>query len=424
MNLITIPPGLETESFVLEPGALRDVPEILRKHWGARPKAWPVADGNTWKAAGEELAAILRKAGIEVLPPFLFPGKPVLHAAVEHVDELLAVFPEGCVPVAVGGGTINDLVKRASGVKGVRYCCVPTAPSVDGYTSFGAALNADGLKKTLPCPAPLAIAADSLILDGAPPEMFAAGYADLMAKIPAGADWIIVDQLGMEPIRADVWELVQTPLCDNLSDPADVRRVFLGLAATGYAMQLCRDSRPASGAEHLMSHIWEMENLTLEGDTVSHGFKVSIGTVAATALFEALFSLSEQEARRYAEPGLSRAAREAEIDALLIRGCYGAEAKKIALDKFLEGEALRERRELFYRNWNVLRERTRRQLYPLAELKAMLKKAHCPTAPAEIGLESGQFVHGVATAQLIRKRYTILDAVYELGLSKALLAAL
>ena len=46
------------------------------------------------------------------------------------------------------------------------------------------------------------------------------------------------------------------------------------------------------------------------------------------------------------------------------------------------------------------------------------------TSPAEIGLESGQYVHGVAAAQLIRKRYTILDLVYELGLSKALLAAL
>lgn len=54
----------------------------------------------------------------------------------------------------------------------------------------------------------------------------------------------------------------------------------------------------------------------------------------------------------------------------------------------------------------------------------MLKAAHCPASPAEIGLESGQYVHGVAAAQLIRKRYTILDLVYELGLSKALLAAL
>lgn len=424
MNLIPIPPGLETESFVLEANSLRHVPELLRKHWGSRPNAWIVADENTWSAAGEKLSAIFEKAGIGCCAPHLFPGRPILHATVEHVDELLAAFPENCVPIAVGGGTVNDLVKRASGVKGVRYCCVPTASSVDGYTSYGAALNVCGLKRTLPCPAPLVVVADTVVLNSAPPEMFASGYADLMAKIPAGADWILVDQLGIEPIRSDVWELVQTPLRDNVSDPADVRRVFMGLAATGYSMQLYRDSRPASGAEHLMSHVWEMEGLAFHGNAVSHGFKVSVGTVASTALYEALFSLTEKEARRYAEPGLSRAYREAEIDALLIRGCYGSETKQIALSKFLEGEKLTERRELIYRNWDALRTRTKKQLCPLPDLKGMLKAARCPISPAEIGLESGQYIHGIATAQLIRKRYTILDLVYELGLSKALLSAL
>ncbi len=421
MNLIPIPPGLETESFVLEAGAMRHAPEILRKHWGSAPKAWIVADDNTWRAAGEKLNGILKAAGITCCEPYLFPGSPTLHATTGHVDELLAVFPEECVPVAVGGGTVNDLVKRASGVKGVRYCCVPTAPSVDGYTSYGAALNVDGLKKTLPCPAPLAIVADTETLANAPGDMFAAGYADLMAKIPAGADWILADRLGLHPIRQDVWELVQVPLRDNLSDPTDVTRVFMGLAATGYAMQLCRDSRPASGAEHLMSHVWEMEDLRFNGESVSHGFKVSLGTVVSTALFEKLFSLSVDEARRFAEPGLCRAAREAEVDALLMRGCYGAEAKEIAMSKFLEGDALRERREQLYDSWEFLREATRRQLFPLAELRKKLEAAHCPVLPAQIGLPAGQFLHGVAAAQLIRTRYTVLDAVYELGLMKVLL---
>ncbi len=424
MNLIAIPPGLETESFVLEPGALKYVPEILRKNWGASAKAWLIADDNTWAAAGAALSKILEQAGVEQHPPFRFPGKPVLHATEFHVDEILHAFPPNCVPVAVGGGTVNDLVKRAAGVKNIRYCCVPTAASVDGYTSFGAALNVNGLKKTMPCPAPLAIVADSRILEDAPPEMLSAGYADLMAKIPAGADWILVDQLGIEPIRNDVWELVQTPLRDNLSNPADVARVFMGLAATGYSMQLYRDSRPASGAEHLMSHVWEMENLTFENEDVSHGFKVSIGTVATTALYEGLLSLSEQDARRFAEPGLTRSAREAEIDAFLHLGCYGAEARQIALAKFLEGEALAERRESIYRNWEILRKRVRQQLYPLHELKAMLKKANCPTEPQEIGLTPGQFIHGIAAAQLIRKRYTVLDAIYELGLSRVILSRL
>ena len=421
MNPVPIPPGMETRLFLLENDALNQLPEAIRSLWGNDARPWLVADGNTWRAAGAEVAKILKAAGMEGPDPFLFPGTPMLHADESNVNLLLEQFPENVVPVAIGGGTVNDLVKRASGLRHVSYCCVPTAPSVDGYTSSGAALTASGLKQTLPCPAPLAVVADSGILRNAPPEMFAAGYADLMAKIPAGADWLAADTLGIEAIAPAVWELVQTPLRDNLSDPSDVRRVFTGLAATGYAMQLYRDSRPASGADHLVSHIWEMENLCCNGKPVSHGFKVAIGTVTSTALYEALFSLSEQEARRLARPGLDRAGREAEIDALLSVGTYGAATRTIALDKFREGRALAERRELIYRNWETLRKRILHQLYPLEELTRRLTTAGCPVKPADIQLGREQFLHGIRTAQLIRKRYTVLDLVYELGLLEELL---
>ncbi|WP_295810120.1 sn-glycerol-1-phosphate dehydrogenase [uncultured Victivallis sp.] len=421
MNPVPIPPGMETRLFLLENDALNQLPEAIRSLWGNDARPWLVADDNTWRAAGAEVAKILKAAGMEGPAPFLFPGTPMLHADEGNVNLLLEQFPENVVPVAIGGGTVNDLVKRASGLRHVSYCCVPTAPSVDGYTSSGAALTASGLKQTLPCPAPLAVVADSGILRNAPPEMFAAGYADLMAKIPAGADWLAADTLGIEAVDPAVWELVQTPLRDNLSDPSDVRRVFTGLAATGYAMQLYRDSRPASGADHLVSHIWEMENLCCNGKPVSHGFKVAIGTVTSTALYEALFSLSEQEARRLARPGLDRAGREAEIDALLSVGTYGAATRTIALDKFREGDALAERRELIYRNWETLRKRILHQLYPLEELTRRLTAAGCPVKPADIQLGREQFLHGIRTAQLIRKRYTVLDLVYELGLLEELL---
>lgn len=421
MNPVPIPPGMETRLFLLENDALNQLPEAIRSLWGNDARPWLVADDNTWRAAGAEVAKILKAAGMEGPAPFLFPGSPMLHADESNVNLLLEQFPENVVPVAIGGGTVNDLVKRASGLRHVSYCCVPTAPSVDGYTSSGAALTASGLKQTLPCPAPLAVVADSDILRNAPPEMFAAGYADLMAKIPAGADWLSADTLGIEAIDPAVWELVQTPLRDNLSDPSDVRRVFTGLAATGYAMQLYRDSRPASGADHLVSHIWEMENLCCNGKPVSHGFKVAIGTVTSTALYEALFSLSEQEARRLARPGLDRAGREAEIDALLSVGTYGVATRTIALDKFREGCALAERRELIYRNWETLRKRILHQLYPLEELTRRLTAAGCPVKPADIQLGREQFLHGIRTAQLIRKRYTVLDLVYELGLLEELL---
>ena len=414
MRRISLPPGLETECFILDSGALAAVPGLCREFFpGRRP--WIVADGNTWEAAGKGVFNSLREAGLTPAEPYLFPASPLLHAENRHVDTLVAAMLPDAVPVAVGGGTVNDLVKRAAFVAGRRSLCVPTAASVDGFTSSGASLVKDGLKQTLPCPAPLALAADTDVLKAAPPEMAAAGYADLAAKIPAGADWLIVDTLGLEPVRPEVWQMVQPELRDRLSEPADLEKIFLGLAATGYAMQLYRDSRPASGAEHLVSHVWEME-----GSEASHGFKVGIGTLAVTAMMTEAFRLSAAELRRVASPPSGPEEREREIAALLSRGVYG-DAAGIAMKKFLSGNELLERRSLIASKWEQMGERVLRQLIPFNEMKRQFQRAGCPVHPAEIGLARADFRDGFRRAQLIRKRYTVLDLAYEAGILELLL---
>ncbi len=62
-------------------------------------------------------------------------------------------------------------------------------------------------------------------------------------------------------------------------------------------MQAVQSSRPASGAEHQFSHLWDMEHLRYNGASVSHGFKVGIGTLASTALFEMLLEAPVEQAR-------------------------------------------------------------------------------------------------------------------------------
>ncbi len=178
MNTIEIPPGLQTKFFVLSSEAVNELPELLNTAFpGKRP--WIVADGNTWQAAGERASAILKAAGFDCAEPHIFPGTPRLHADFAYSEKLAAEMPENCVPVAIGSGVINDLTKCAAGLKDVPYCCVPTACSVDGYTSAGAALAVNGFKKTVKCPAPLAVCADIDVLVTAPDEMLASGYADL-----------------------------------------------------------------------------------------------------------------------------------------------------------------------------------------------------------------------------------------------------
>src|SRR4029077_17844815 len=104
------------------------------------------------------------------------------------------------IPIAVGSGTINDLTKLAAHHAGRSYLCVATAASMDGYTAFGASITYQGSKQTFDCPAPAAVIADLDIICAAPGDMNAWGYADLLAKVTAGADWLLADALGIEPI--------------------------------------------------------------------------------------------------------------------------------------------------------------------------------------------------------------------------------
>src|SRR5690606_24859508 len=173
---------------------------------------------------------------------------------------------------------------------------VATAASMDGYTAYGASITSEGSKQTFDCPAAQAVIADLDVIGGAPDGMNASGYADLVAKIPAGADWMAAEACGEETIDGAVWKTVQQRLrqwCANADgvprrDPTAIHGLISGLLMTGFAMQAARSSRPASGAEHQFSHLWDMEHHTHNGAAPSHGFKVGIGSLASVAVYEAL----------------------------------------------------------------------------------------------------------------------------------------
>ena len=418
MNYIKLPENIETKVFVLDSGAVTETANVLKQHFTGKT-VQIVADENTFRVAGCDVLTLCKNADLPCAEPIILPGKPKPHPDYALSEKIATMFTADCVPVAVGSGVINDLVKCAAHIKNLRYCCVATAASVDGYTASGGAMAVDGQKKTVPCPAPYALIADSNIMRTAPQEMMASGYADLMSKVTGGADWIIADELGIEAIDLPIWSLVQDDLRSNLADPADLLKLFLGLAATGYAMQMYNDSRPASGAEHLCSHVWEMEKLALNGEEISHGFKVGIGVLAISQLQEFVINTPVEKVRNMAAKPLTRTERIAEIDQLLIKGCYGNAIAGLALEKTPFDEDMIQRRELIFGHWEKLRDRLTQQLLPSETLRQMLKNAHAPTRFEEIGLTAEQFYHGIKTAQLIRKRYTVLDMLYEAGLLDA-----
>lgn len=418
----------DTQDVVLGDGVLDSVGAVFRRNFGDAT-AVVVADGITFDVAGDAVQTSLDAAGCATVEPYVYPGHPTLYAKHENCAPLVeSLRGHDAIPVAIGSGTLNDLVKRSAHEAERPYMVVGTAPSMDGYTAFGASLAKAGHKQTMTCPAPRAFVADTQVLASAPDRMVASGYGDLIGKVPAGADWIIADALDVEKIDDEVWDRVQGPLRSAVGSPAKLQardRAALeaqieGLVMSGLAMQAAQSSRPASGAEHQFSHLWEMEGLGRDDDPpLSHGFKVGLGTISIAALYERVLQrdLSAIDVDALAAAWPSRDEMERQVRAVHDKIVDVAVGQ--TLGKYVEAEQLAERLRRLQQVWPELRERLAAQLLPPAELEAMLQAAGCPTRPSQIGLGIDEFRATYTRAQMIRTRYTVLDITREAGILTA-----
>ncbi|WP_395689073.1 sn-glycerol-1-phosphate dehydrogenase [Aestuariivirga sp.] len=425
----TIAAGLKVSRSIaaleLSAGALAKAPGLLTSHFG-EAGAFLIADGNTWEAAGRALEAHLRAAGLAV-QAHLLPAKPKPKPSVELAEDLtLRLAATSATPVAVGSGVINDVVKYAAFKLGRPYLCVATATSMDGYTSAGAPLSEKGFKKTIQCKPPRAIIGDLDVLRLAPRAMSSWGYSDLAGKIPAGADWIIADDLGVEAIETRSWGMVQDHLHDFLSRPEDVARgngaaiedLFAGLAVVGFAMELHGSSRPASGADHQIAHLWEMQDLALNGELVSHGSCVAVGALTALQLYDWLLqqNIAALDIEATVSGARSLAQKTDDIKRIFGSSEIGARSIEETRLKHVETDMLRLRLSRLKATWPQLAERLRRQVLKPAEFTAKLRAAGAPAAAADIGVDTAYLRRTVLAALYLRSRYTILDVLDDTGL--------
>ena len=405
-------------------GVLSSAGELIAARLGPGPFRI-VADENTFGVAGEAVQESLRSSGAVVTEPLVFPGHPVLYAAQDNADRIRDSLGDA-VPVAVGAGTINDLVKLAAFELGRDYACVGTAASMDGYTGSGAPMSNRGVKVTRACKAPAVIVMDLDVAAAAPAYLTASGYGDLAAKIPGGADWILADVTGVEPIDADVWRLVQSGVSTALSDPDALaagqpeafRGLVEGLCLSGLAMQAYGGTRPASGAEHYFSHLWELAHLGADLEVpLSHGAKVAVGSLAMCAFHEALIGrdltgidVDATAARRAPWPGIEADIRN-HFD-----GALADHAVRETKEKYLSGPELTDRLRPLIAQWPEVADRLRAQLVPTTRLADQLRRAGAPSRPEDIGLTPEDVRALFPRAMYYRSRYTALDVAWELGL--------
>jgi glycerol-1-phosphate dehydrogenase [NAD(P)+] len=381
-----------------------------------------VSDANTREAVGERVLGTLDGAS-----EYVFEARHGLLAGLSESDAVRDA-AGGCerpLLVAVGSGVITDVVRHAAEQLDRPFVSVPSAASMDGYSSSVAAMQIDGVKVTIPARSPVGIFADPSVLAAAPVELTRAGLGDLLGKATARVDWLAAHLLYGEPFSEPVAAYVLEPLqfaAANVESvlaggEAALSALLEGLVASGIAIALNGNSRPASGCEHHASHFWDLLAARGRHEHALHGIQVGYATRFAMRL------------QRFAFGGGVETVRSP----VLVADPLGADAVRWLGPPTDEIVDAVERKQEFIAElgcwprdaaaWAAVRSALGPSLSMFDEVDRALARAGIPAVPGYLGLDREVLEATFRYSGRLRDRYTAIDFLEGQGMLDSALDA-
>lgn len=388
------------KDIIIESEAIKKLSMIMEKE--GFKNITIICDENTYAAAGEEIKEIIPKG------KFINLKSENLHAneiAVQKVYECLAV--ENDVLIALGSGTIHDITRYVAYNKDIPFISVPTAASVDGFVSTVAAMTWRGDKKTFTAVSPIYVVADTDIFKEAPYRLTASGISDLIGKYTALVDWKISSIVIGEYICNKVCNMeidAVNKLCECVDDlvlgkSEAYEQLMYALILSGLAMQIIGNSRPSSGAEHHMSHLWEMEVINKHLDAY-HGEKVSVGLILVMEEYKKI--------KKSIENGRCRVKKYYGLEEDMLKEVFKSREMYDSIMKENTPDPLLNVNKVILQNRLESIAEILEKLPTLDFVKNTLKRAKAVTTLEEIGLSNDIKQNSIRVSPYVRSRLTLM----------------
>lgn len=378
-------------------GLLNEVGKILKEN-NFPENLLLVADNNTLEAA----------KGIEdSLDGFNVTKKlygNIRVADMKHVEELEELISDKDIAVlSVGTGSVNDPCRLACARSDKKLCIFATAPSMDGFASDSSPIVENGFKASYPAKSPEVIIGDTKILAAAPSYLKSSGFGDMIAKYVGLIDWKISSLLTGEYYCEKVAALTKRAV-DTLMDMAHLvtvndeeaaGKIFESLLMTGIAMSFTKNSRPASGSEHIIAHLIECLQLPLGIIPNYHGEDVGVCTLEMLKFYNELAENS------------SATGTQENVDWDKVFEVYGDMAEDVKKLNFPENIVDSVRPDKIGECWNEIRDIIH-SVPSFEECKAAMIKAGCKITVNDIEKDREYFDLCVKYSPYMRKRLTLL----------------
>lgn len=397
----------DTEDVIVGHGTVNSVGAILRAHGFPKtqsavkdtPNLLIVADKNTLFAS-EGILPSLSDAGYTYT---LRVYDNLREAQMDEVNSLTAALKSSGGVLSVGTGSLNDICRLASFRAEKDFAIFATAPSMDGFASGTAPIVTNGFKETHEAHQPRLILADTAILAKSPQMLKGAGFGDMIGKLTGLCDWKISHLLTGEYYCPAIAGLTKSAV-DKISELADgvqlcdetaAAAVFEALIMTGIAMKFADSVRPASGAEHIVSHFWDICKMRDNIPPDFHGRDVGVATVLINRLYRKAASYE------------SIKACDDKPDWDKIYAVYGERLKpdiiRLNAPSCLE-HVTPERLE---KHWDGIRSIVFETLPDDGALVSLMKRAGTPTEIAEVNVSPALAAQSLKYHPYMRRRLTL-----------------
>jgi glycerol-1-phosphate dehydrogenase [NAD(P)+] len=369
----------------------------------------------------------LREIGM-VVEPFPMAGEPghLLDSGRENGNAAAdAIGSSADLLIAAGSGVICDLTKWIATRLGVPFILCGTAPSMNGYTSITATITQNDIKISEFLNPANTVLMDVDIVKDAPMPIIHAGIGDLSARAICNADWKLGQLLKGTYFCPLPYEMTAANEARYLAaaegiqrrEPEAIEHLCEAILRSGLSMTVLEgETSPSSGAEHVISHFWDLLVHTRVAAKNFHGAQVGVGTMIMLALYQYLRGIDParidpQQVLR-SRPSLEDI--EAENRRLYAdkAGSFNAVARK---KRIPDAEYPAYIRSITGR-WEGLWKELDPYIAPIERIRGPFEKAGVPYSLASVNRTREQAREALLHGSHYRPRYTALDLMWELGL--------